>query len=45
MQKRKKIKYGLIGILFIVIGIIIGIIPIFLKSKEQKEMNAQIDFQ
>ena len=43
MQKRKKIKYGLIGIFFIVIGIIIGIIPIFLKSKEQREMNAQID--
>lgn len=43
MQKRKKIKYGLIGILFIVIGIIIGIIPIFLKEKEQSEMNAQID--
>ena len=43
MQKRKKIKYRLIGILFVVIGITIGIIPIFLKSKEQKEMNAQID--
>lgn len=43
MQTRKKIKYRLIGILFVVIGIIVGIIPIFLKSKEQKEMNAQID--
>lgn len=43
MQTRKKNKYRLIGILFVVIGIIVGIIPIFLKSKEQKEMNAQID--
>ena len=43
MQTRKKIKYRLIGILFVVIRIIVGIIPIFLKSKEQKEMNAQID--
>ena len=43
MQTRKKIKYRLIGILFVVIGIIVGIIPIFLESKEQKEMNAQID--
>lgn len=43
MQTRKKNKYRLIGILFVVIGIIVGIIPIFLKSKERKEMNAQID--
>lgn len=43
MQTIKKNKYRLIGILFVVIGIIVGIIPIFLKSKEQKEMNAQID--
>lgn len=43
MQTRKKNKYRLIGILFVVIGIIVGIIPVFLKSKEQKEMNAQID--
>lgn len=43
MQTRKKNKYRLIGILFVVIGIIVCIIPIFLKSKEQKEMNAQID--
>ena len=43
MQKKKKNKSLIIGICIILMGIIIGIIPIFVKQKRTKTENIKVD--
>lgn len=43
MQKKKKNNFLIVGIFIIIIGIIIGIIPIFIKQNKTKAENKKID--